>query len=468
MPQADEQVVLEELQVELVNREELPRFQSLLRRHHYLGGIKPVGERLYYVATWQGQWLALLVFCAAAKHLRHRERWIGWTEGQRRKRLGLVTNNARFLVLPPFHYPNLATRVMGLCLARLAQDWQARYAHPVWLAESFVDMQLFRGTAYKASGWTELGPTQGYGRCQQDYYVKHDRPKALLVKELKPKARRSLRAEHLPAALALVVESKVPPLPALRTGELRSLRDYFAAVPDFRGRVESYPLSGALAMVACAHLCGAPRGHRDLKAFARRFTQAQLRALGVRRDRKTGRYPSPSKATFGRVLQRVDALGVEAALLDWQKQVRGPSPPGQLVAADGKELRHAQGAQVVTLTHPASQYYRGSQLVEAKSNEIPAVRQLLERVEMAGSLIGVDALHTQQETARQIVQEAGADYLLTVKANQKELRQTLARRLPKPEQLFSPSRAVAAAVGAHGAREESGPHRNPQPVRGHH
>ena len=158
MPQASEQVVLEELQVELVNLDELPRFQSLLRRHHYLGGIKPVGERLYYVAAWRGQWLALLVFCAAAKHLRHREKWIGWTEAQRRKRLGLVTNNARFLVLPQCHYPNLATRVMGLCLGRLPRDWQARYGHPVWLAESFVDTQLFRGTAYKASGWTELGP----------------------------------------------------------------------------------------------------------------------------------------------------------------------------------------------------------------------------------------------------------------------------------------------------------------------
>ena len=265
--------------------------------------------------------------------------------------------------------------------------------------------------------------------------------------------------------MAVVVESKVPPPPMMRTGELRSLRDHFASVPDFRGRVESYPLSGALAMVACAHLCGAPRGHRDLKAFARRFTQAQLRALGVRRDPKTGRYPSPSKATFGRVLQAVDPLRVEAALLDWQAQVRGPAPPGQSLAADGKELRHAQGAQVVTLTHPASQYYRGSQLVETKSNEIPAVRQLLERVEVAGSLIGIDALHTQQETARQIVQEAGADYLLTVKANQKELRQTLAQRLPKPEQLFSPSRAVAAALGTHGATEESGPQRNPHPLR---
>jgi hypothetical protein len=40
---------------------------------------------------------------------------------------------------------------MGLTLARLPQDWQARYGHPAWLAESFVDMQLFRGTAYKTS-----------------------------------------------------------------------------------------------------------------------------------------------------------------------------------------------------------------------------------------------------------------------------------------------------------------------------
>jgi hypothetical protein len=456
LPQVEEQIVLEELQVLLVSPEDHPRFQSLLRRHHYLQGIKPVGERLYYVAVWRGQWLALLVFCAAARHLRHRDQWIGWSEAQRRQRLSLVANNARFLILPHCHYPNLASRVMGLTLERLPQDWEARYGHPVWLAESFVDTQLFRGTAYKASGWSQLGPTQGYGRCQQDYYVKHDRPKALFVKELKKNARRSLCVEHLPAALAAVVESRMAPRPTLRAGELRSLREHFASVPDFRGRVESYPLSSALAMVACAHLCGAPRGHRDLKAFARRFTQAQLRALGVRRNPKTGRYPSPSKATFGRVLRAVDPLRVEAALLDWQTQVRGKAPQEDLLAADGKALRHAQGAQVVTLTHPASQYYRGSQLVETKSNEIPAVRQLLQRAEVTGCLIGLDALHTQQDTGRQIVQEAGGDYLLTVKANQKELRQTLAKRLPAPEQLFSPSTPLAAPLGAHRAGEEPG------------
>ena len=456
MPQADEQIVLEELQMQLVRQEDHPRFQSLLRRHHYLQGIKPAGERLYYVAVWHDQWLALLVFCAAARHLRHRDKWIGWTEAQRRKRLSLVTNNARFLILPHCHYPNLATRVMGLTLERLPQDWQARYGHPVWVAESFVDTQLFRGTAYRASGWSELGPTQGYGRCQQDYYVKHDRPKALFVKELKRNARRSLCVEHLPAALAVVVESKIAPRPTMRAAELCSLREHFASVPDFRGRVESYPLSSALAMVACAHLCGAPRGHRDLKAFARRFTQAQLCALGVRRDPKTGRYPSPSKATFGRVLRAVDPLRVEAALLDWQTQLRGPAPKEDLLAADGKAVRHAQGAQVVTLTHPANQYYRGSQLVETKSNEIPAVRQLLERADVTGCLVGIDALHTQQDTGRQIVQETGGDYLLTVKANQKELRQTLAKRLPASEQLFSPSTTLAAPLGPHRAGEESG------------
>ena len=202
----------------------------------------------------------------------------------------------------------------------------------MWVAESFVDTQLFRGTSCKTSGWTPLVP---------------------------PKNRRRLCAEHLPEKVALVVESKVPPKCEFRVGPLRSLREHFAGVADFRGRVESYPLSSVLAMVACAHLSGAPLGHRDLRAFARRLSQAQRRALGVRRDR-SGCYPAPSKATFGRVLSAVDPLQVEAALLAWQQQVRGPAPRSQLLAADGKELRRAQGAQVVTLTHPESPCYRGS------------------------------------------------------------------------------------------------------------
>ena len=312
-----------------------------------------MGERLYYVAAWRGQWLALLVFCATAKHLRHREKWIGWTEAQRRKRLGLVTNNARFLILPHGHYPNLATRVMGLCSKRLPQDWQARYAHPVVAGGEFCGHPVVPGARpIKPAGWTELGPTQGYGRSQQDYYVKHDRPKALFVKELSSQTpgaacapttcRRAGGGGGKPGAGACQ---------RCAWGELRSLCAHFASVPDFRGRVESYPLSGALAMVACAHLCEAPRGHRDLKAFARRFTQAQRRVLGWWRDPKTYRYPSPEQSHFWTgVAGGGIRSGWKPRCWTGKDRVRGSAPPGQLLAADGKELRHAQGAQVVTLT----------------------------------------------------------------------------------------------------------------------
>src|SRR6266511_1696252 len=73
------------VQARLLEHSELRRCQKLLDKHHYLKSPQPVGERLYYVATdAKGQWLALLVFNAAAKHLKHRDRWIKWTPKQRR------------------------------------------------------------------------------------------------------------------------------------------------------------------------------------------------------------------------------------------------------------------------------------------------------------------------------------------------------------------------------------------------
>lgn len=61
--------------------------------------------------------------------------------------------------------------------------------------------------------------------------------------------------------------------------------------------------------------------------------------------------------------------------------------------------------------------------IEKKSNEIPAARPLLDRLDLDGRLVVLDALHAQQETARHVVQNKGADYLLRVKDNQKGLRQ---------------------------------------------
>ena len=57
-------------------------------------------------------------------------------------------------------------RAMALNLARLSQDWHKAYGHPLVLVESFVDSQLFRCTAHKASGWKELQVKKGHGRIE--------------------------------------------------------------------------------------------------------------------------------------------------------------------------------------------------------------------------------------------------------------------------------------------------------------
>src|ERR1700724_484600 len=141
LPDCDQQALLDQVQVRLVERTELERFKGLLDEHHYLGSVKSVGERLHYVGTdAQGQWLALLVFSAPAKHLKHRDQWIGWSPARRHRRHSLVTNNSRFLILPEHSVPNLASKLLRLTLDRLPTDWQTSYGHSVFVVETFVDV----------------------------------------------------------------------------------------------------------------------------------------------------------------------------------------------------------------------------------------------------------------------------------------------------------------------------------------
>ena len=439
-----EQRLVEQVQVRKLQSDERPKFMRLLAKHHYLGEIKPVGEQMLYVAvTANGGWVALLVFAAAAKNLKARETWIGWTPSQKRKRLALMANNARFLVLSKYRVPNMGSRILKLAADRISADWQKQYAHPLVALETFVDIEQFRGTVYIAAGWVELGKTSGYGRCRKDYYVKHNKPKALFVKELYRNAKRSLQAEHLKPALA-VVEEKVVMICEKSTKELRSLKDHFRSIADFRSRIESYPIWTILAIVACAHFAGAPRGPTDLAAFAKRLTLRQRRALGIRRD-KQRKYPTPSASSFCRILQKVDALKVEEAILAYQAQIRGPAPVSGVVALDGKEPKHSGGKHIVNAMNVPDLYYLGSQMVDSKTNEIPVARELLKRIDVENRLVILDALHTQRETGRVIVLKHGGDYIFTVKENQSGLRKTLASSLADIPARFSPSERVADA-----------------------
>jgi hypothetical protein len=289
-PSASEQLVLEHFQVRLLTAsDELARCDALIVEHHYLHNARLVGEHLRYAATYKGEWLALVTFSAAAYHLRYRDQFIGWSPEQRRRRLPLVVNNSRFLVLPDAHYPNLPSRLLKQVLGRLSDDWLDRWGHPVALVETFVDPELFRGTTYKVSGWSELGPTSGFGRHAQDFYQAHERPKQLWVKELVKGACQQLRAEELPPAWA-VVAARAPIRCTTPVGEIGSLLAECESVPEFRRwQALAYPVAGMLALIVMATFCGVVRGQRDLAAFAGTLSQAQLAALRFRCDPRTGR-----------------------------------------------------------------------------------------------------------------------------------------------------------------------------------
>ncbi len=413
------------------------RAHRLLAKHHYLGDVQAVGEQLIYALTdGRGVWLGTLVFCAASRRLRGRDRWIGWTEEQRRRRLPLVVNNCRFLLLPDKTFPNLGSRSLRLTLDRLSGDWQERYGHPVVLVETFVDPERFCGTVYTANGWQELGQTDGFGRVRRDFYVEHNKPKRLFARELYRHARRGLAADQLKPSLA-GVEAKTLPRSAQSPAQIHSLVQQLKGLPDYRQRIGIYPLWSLVAIALLAHLCGAPRGQKDLAKFAKGLSQAQRRALGVRQQ--PNGYPAPSQPTFCRMMARLDDDKLEKVFLQVQDQLRGPAPAGDLIVLDGKEPRQGGGHSVLTAVTVPSQHYLGSAIVDIKTNEIPVAQKLFQKLDLDGRKVSLDALHSQDKTGRELVLEHGADYLLTVKDNQPTVKQNIERLVPALPADFSPS-----------------------------
>lgn len=150
-------------------------WNEYIDRYHYLGYQPLPGAQLRYIARANGGVLALLGFGAAAWKTAPRDRFIGWTAAQRERRLHLVVNNARFLILPWVRCRNLASRLLSLATRRLAEDWQQRYGYRPVLVETFVETARFRGTCYKAANWICLGQTQGRGKL--DVQNKRELPK---------------------------------------------------------------------------------------------------------------------------------------------------------------------------------------------------------------------------------------------------------------------------------------------------
>jgi hypothetical protein len=143
-------------------------FRRYLAQHHYLSFGGPVGENLgYLIRSRTGVDLACLLFGAAAWQCAPRDQWIGWSAEQRAKRLALIANNSRFLILPWIRVAQLANYILSQMVQRIDADWQKRYNHRLHLLETFVQQDRFRGTSYQAANWIHVGQTTGRTRQSQ-------------------------------------------------------------------------------------------------------------------------------------------------------------------------------------------------------------------------------------------------------------------------------------------------------------
>lgn len=411
------------LVVRPLRREEKACWCQLMRQHHYLGFECIVGESLYYVASRGSDWVALLGWGSAAFKCGPRDQWIGWDRALQWRRLHLIANNVRFLILPGQHEPNLASRVLALNLKRLSRDWELYHGHPLLMAETFVDSARFRGTCYRAAGWQVLGQTRGFGKCNRRYWH-HGQPKLVFVRPLVADAVRRLVAPFLPPNPSPRKETPwmidVNHLPLEGAG---GLIDLLKTVVDPRKpRGVRHPVVTIVAIAVCAALSGA-RSFCAIAEWAQELSRDALRQLGSKR-----RTP-PSEPTIRRVLQRLDADRVDAQIGRWLADHNFST--GRAVAVDGKTVRggHDPGQRaphlLSAILHQEAVVV-GQIAVEEKTNEIPKLPELLGPLPLEGAVVTADALHTQQETARYLVEKKHADYVFIVKDNQATLRKDIA------------------------------------------
>jgi hypothetical protein len=406
----DRAVDLRRVAVRPIRAEERKRFDRLLIEEHYLKSSVLVGEALRYVATTGDQWLALLGWSTAAFKCGARDEWIGWPDRLQWRRLRLIANNARFLVLPEARQPNLASRVLALSCRRLAADWQVAFGHPVLLAETFVERDRFAGTCYRAAGWTLLGETKGFGRSAGKYY-EHGVQKRLLVKPLH-RDWQALLCDPDPHPEWSRQEQGMDSLSLNLVGE-GSLYEALKQVTDprkLRGR--SYrQVSGLLVLVIAAVLAGR-ESYVGIAQWVQDVPEDLLRALKCMRDARTGRCRRPSEPTLRRVISSVDPEEVDRVFAQWARE-QGVELPGNAIAIDGKALRGSYGADgehrvhlVSALTHREGVVI-AQQQVEDKSNEIPAVQDMVNELDLKDVTVTIDAMHTQKETAAAIAEKKG-------------------------------------------------------------
>ena len=200
-----------------------------------------------------------------------------------------------------------------------------------------------------------------------------------------------------------------------------SLSDHFATLEDPRvERTKLHPLLSIVTIALCAVICGAETWD-DIEEFGK----AKAKWLSSFLDLPNG---IPSHDTFNRVFQALDTKQFQTCFLSWMKAVSEVLPT-QVIALDGKTVRGSRDEpNGKAAIHMVSAWAASNRLVlaqvkvDAKSNEITAIPELLRALAIKGCIVTIDAMGTQRAIARQIIDQGG-DYVLALKENQGTLYQ---------------------------------------------
>jgi len=207
------------------------------------------------------------------------------------------------------------------------------------------------------------------------------------------------------------------------------IRTHFENVTDPRvNRGANFPLLEMVFVALCGTIC-------DCNSWVDVATFGKCKLAWFRKFMPFEQ-GIPSHDTFTEVFARLETLEFYAALESWAQDL-AQSLSGHTVALDGKTLRGSvdRAAQKSAL-HSVSAWVCGLKMciglksVEDKSNEIPAVQQLIDMLDLAGAVVTADAMHCQRETAAKIVAKE-ADYVLMVKGNQETLQLELLQAIER-------------------------------------
>ncbi len=184
---------LESVKVKMVRHTKLePLYDSLIDQYHYLGYVQIVGNHLKYMAFAGDTPVACIGWGSAAWAVQSREEFIGWTKLVKNKNLHFVMNNTRFLVMPWVSVKCLASKVMAMNIRRISSDWLKVYNYPLYMLETFVEQNRFKGTCYQASNWIKVGETKGTSK-KGHKHLKHGNIKDIYLYPLNKHFKRLLR-----------------------------------------------------------------------------------------------------------------------------------------------------------------------------------------------------------------------------------------------------------------------------------